>query len=258
MQRSKRILGMTIAQLVILSCLGCSILGVLGAGLWLVSSGMGMTSLVPPTAAPVLAATPVPTWTLTPAPTFPPTATLIPYEASIPTDWKQYKNENVEIWLPTTFSVVKNPEAYNQEVVDLYRKLGLEDAAKELEANPIQFDLLFRYRPDTVNLYTPSVVVNQYERKGGTIDQFMEESNANLPVNVTVIENRAFSFHGVEGRRAITQSNFNNLSLGSAFYVLQAGDIIWEISCNAHLNDFYNLQAIFDDIARTFRVAGQP
>ena len=105
-KRTKRYLGMTVVQLVILGCLALVACGTVAGGLMFASSSTsgGGISLFP---SPVPSSTPQPTstpfLTETPAPT--PTETQIPYEELIPSGWNQYATTNIELWLPPQFEV---------------------------------------------------------------------------------------------------------------------------------------------------------
>jgi len=253
-QRSKRIMGLSTIQLVVLLCLICSLCGVFGTGAYMLAGGMGLTFTTSSqgTSAPVITATFAPTWTPTPLPTSTPMPTPLPYESIVPVGWRQYKNENVEIWLPPTYAFIDDPVQYNKEVADALRKLGQEDLAKEREQNPPTYELLFR-GPATNNLYIPGVFVKQFPRKGLSLAQFIDSSNASLGQSFSVVERKPFGFYGAQGERVVIQANFNSLYVGYVYYLVQDGELIWEIGCDAHLNDFYNFQPTFDQIAQTFR-----
>jgi len=255
-QRSKRILGLTIAQLIILLFLGCVICAVFGAGILLVANGMGVTfSTSQPAArtpAPVFTPSAAPTLTRTPLPTFTPTPTPIPYQSFIPADWKQYKNDKEEMWLPPTFLYIDDPVAFNKEVVDRFNKLGLNELAAQRKQQPPTYEFLFR-GPVKSSLYIPEVFLKQYTRNGRTLADFIDAANAALPSNYSVLERKPFSFYGAQGERVVAQANYNNLYIGYVYYRVEYGDVIWEISCDAYLNDFYDLLPTFDQITQTFR-----
>ena len=80
-KREKRYFGMTVAQLLILSCLACVVCGTLAGGFTFVN-GAASGGGFPLFPSPVPSSTPEPTFTpyLTETPTLVPTATLIPYE----------------------------------------------------------------------------------------------------------------------------------------------------------------------------------
>ena len=253
-QRSKRMMGLTTIQLVVVSCLICGLCGVFGAGAYLLAGGMGLTftPFTRATSAPVITATFAPTWTPTLLPTPASTFTPVPYESVIPGGWRQYKNENVEIWLPPTYGFVDDPLQFNKDVADSFRKLGQEQLAIDREQNPPTYELLFR-GPATNNLYIPTVYVKQFPRRGLSLAQFIDSTNSGLGQNFSVVERKPFAFYGGQGERVVIQANFNSLYVGYVYYLVQDGELIWEIGCDAHLNDFYNFQTTFDQIAQTFR-----
>jgi hypothetical protein len=258
-QRSKRIFGMTVAQLFILLCLGCSMIGVLGAGLWVAASGMGVTlspwptRIVPPTTAPILTATPLPTLTPSPEPTLTPTVTPIPYEAYIPADWRQYKTGSMEIWLPENFNHVNDPEAFQQEFTELYERIGLGEFAEPHLKDILVHELLFRYGLPTSNQYIPTVFIKQSSRNGLSLPQFVDKTISALGPSYSLVEREPFDFYERQGERVIVQANYNTVYLSFVYYLVRDGDTIWEIGGDAHLDDFYNLLPVYDNIAHSFR-----
>jgi hypothetical protein len=224
-QRSKRIFGMTMVQFFILLCLGFSILG---AGAWMAAK--------PPT----------------------PTATPIPYEAHVPENWRQHTTENIEIWLPENFSRVDNQEAFSREFTEIYEKIGLGEFIKQRQKNLPVYELLLRYNPATANQYIPTVFIKQFDRSGLSLPQFVDKAISVLGVNYSLVERKPFDFLGTQGERVIVQANYNNVYLNFVYYLALDGDTIWEIGADAHMDDFYNLLPVYDDIARSFRPLKQP
>ena len=253
-QRSKRIMGLTTIQLIVLLCLIVALCGVFGAGATMLASGMGLTftPFIQVTSTPVVTATFAPTWTPTLLSTATRTSTPVAYESIIPEGWRQYKNENVEIWLPVTYAFIDDPDQFNKEVADSLRKLGQEQLAVDREQNPLTYELLFR-GPATSNLYIPTVYVKQFPRRGLSLEQFIASSNAGLGQNFSVVERKPFAFYIGQGERVVVQAYFNSLYVGYVYYFVQDGELFWEIVCDAHLDDFYNFQPTFDQIAQTFR-----
>ena len=260
-RRSRRILGMTVAQLLILACMGCALVGTLGTGAWMMASANGIslawpTRVVPPTASP--SPTPLPTFTVTPLPTLTPTATPIPYTAYVPAGWRQYKSEKVEVWLPDTFAFVDNPSGFDQELNDKYSLIGLTDYVKQREKNLTVYELLFRHGPPLGSHFIPTVFVKEFSRNGLSLAQFTDKAVSVLDVNSTLVERKPFAFFEREGERVVVQTNFNNVYVNFVYYLVQDGNTIWEIGCDASLADYYTFEPVFDDIARTFRPVNGP
>lgn len=257
-KRSRRILGMTVAQLLILACMGLVLCGTLGTGVWMVSSAYGValawpTRVIPPTALIIPTSTSIPTVTLTPEPTLTPTATPIPYEGYVPAGWKQYKTDKVEIWLPDTFAFVEDPNGFNQELTTKYTQIGLGDLAKQREKNLTVYELLFRYGPPISNGYIPTVFVKEFARNGLTLSQFVDKAISVLEVNTILVERKPFDFYHAKGERVIVQANYNNIYISFVYYLVADGDKVWEIGSDANLDNFYTFLPTFDDITRTFR-----
>lgn len=262
--RSKRILGMTLTQLVILMCLGCALLSILGGGAWMLSSGMGVTfsewptAVISPTHTPFLSPTPFPTFTRTPRPSRTPTITPIPYEAYVPADWNRYENGRVELWLPGTFAITDDPDGLQQEIGAIYKTIGLTELVEQRELVIRSYELLFRHGPALASYYVPLVSVKEYGRNGRSLDQYADQFVQRLDITSTVAERGSFEFYQAEGERIVIQTNFSNAYVVFYYYLVVDGDTIWEISCDASLIDSYTFQPTFDSIARTFRPVKAP
>lgn len=263
-KRSRRILGMTVAQIFILLCLGCILLSTFGAGAWMVAGSMGLTFSAGPTAAPAPTSTPALTATLQPTitstrpPTLTPTITPIPYESYVPIGWKQFRTEKVEIWLPENFAFVDNPELFHEEMMAAYSQIGLADLARQRQKNLLVYELLFRHGPPLGSHYVPSVFVKEFARNGLTLSQFVDKAIAALETNSTLVERRDFEFFEMRGERVMVQANYNNVYVNFIYYLVQDGNTIWEVGSDAHLNDFYSFESAFDEIAKTFRPVHKP
>lgn len=257
-RRSRRILGMTVAQLFILACMGLALCGTLGTGVWMLSSAYGVaiawpTRVVPPTALIIPTSTSIPTVTLTPEPTLTPTATPIPYEGYVPAGWKQYKTDKVEIWLPDTFAFVDDPNGFNQELTTKYPQIGLGDLAKERIKELEGCELIFRYGPPISNGYIPIVFVKEIPRNGLTLSQYIDKTITSPETNTILVERKPFDFYHAKGERVIVQTNYNNIYISFVYYFVTDGNNIWEIGSDANLDNFYTFLPTFDDITRTFR-----
>jgi hypothetical protein len=262
--RSKRILGMTLTQLVILACMGCALISLFGGGAWMIANGMGVTfsswptPVITSTHTPYLTLTPSLTFTITPRPSRTPTLTPVPYKAYVPADWKQYDDGRVEIWLPETFAIVGDSDALQQEIVNQYKTIGLEELTTQREKEMRSFELLFRHGPPLGSHYIPLVFVKEYGRNGRTLTQFVDQTIQALDITSTLVERGPFEFYQAEGERVVIQTNFSNAYVNFVYYLRMDGDTIWEIGCDAYLIDSYTFQPTFDSIARTFRPAQKP
>lgn len=250
-KRSQRILGMTVLQLIVLACLACAAFGVLGFGGWFVINGSQLpASNQPIVQVPFVGATPTP-----PPPTATATVTSTPtetpYEASIPQGWSQYITDQYEIWLPAEF-VVESSDDYNKSLIQGLSKLGQTDLAQQIQDNPPQYTLTFHKNTPGQFIET-AIYLKQQPLTDGDFETYVDTRFSNLPVTYTFVQRKDFPMYHAQGVRATLQANFNTTSVGYVYYMVQDGDVAWEIGCNATLDNFYTLLPTFDQIAETFR-----
>ena len=244
---------MTVLQLVILVCMACAAFGVLGFGAWFMLNG----SQLPASASqPIVNAPFISQTTPTPVPptttaTITSTPTETPYEASIPQGWKQYVTDQYEIWLPDEF-VVESPSDFNNSMVQGLKKVGQDDLSQQLQDNPPAYTLTFH--KDTPGQYIETAIyLKQQSLQSSDFETYVDTRFSNLPVTFTFVERKDFPMYHAQGVRAMLQANFNTTSVGYVYYMVQDGDIAWEIGCNATLDSFYTILPTFDQIAETFR-----
>ena len=255
-KQANRYFGMTIAQLAILGCLGLVACGTIAGGLLFVngSTGGGL-SLFP---SPVPSSTPQPTFTPylteTPAPT--PTVTLIPYEELIPSGWNQYTTTSIELWLPPQFNPI-NVEQEHQNRIDLYKKLGYDDVAKELEETPPAYVFWFEVSEPSTTLYSTNITIGPDLMDAENLDTYLDQEYAGGPQEFVVVNRQEFVVGNYEARRWLLEANLNNIYIGVAQYAIFDGTNVWIINCGSHFNEFYSWLPEFDKIARTFRLIDQ-
>ncbi len=254
-RRSRRILGLTVFQLVVLTCLGGLTLAVLAGGFWYVSTTAGLF----PTPIVLPSATPTPTWTLTPTLTPFPTATITPLRTPtprvlIPEGWAQYNTGEVEMWLPPEFQWVDDPPALYKDLSAAFKKAGRDDLAAPLEKNPPEYKMLFQgYTPGRL-LFIPTVSLDATLLTTSTLDRWVEQAFATLPDGFFVAQRMPFEMEKYSARRVVVEANLNSLYLGYAHYFIYDGANVWHVICTAHIREFYTLLPIFDQIVQTFRL----
>jgi hypothetical protein len=256
-KRAKRYFGMTVFQLVILGCLAFLVCGMVAGGLAFVSgaTGGGGFSLIP---SPAPSITPMPTFTpyLTETPTLTPTPTLIPYEELIPSGWEQYTTTNIELWVPPQFKPV-DIEKEHQALIELYKELGYEDYAKDLENNPPPYVFWFEHSDPGPYLYIPNITVGTALMTADDLDTYLRQSYADGPQEFVVVNRQEFVVGNYEARRWLLEANLSNVYIGAAQYAIFDGVNVWFITCGSHFNEFYTWLPEFDKIARTFRLINQ-
>jgi hypothetical protein len=256
-KQTKRYFGMTLAQLGILGCLACVACGMIAGGVLFISdspSGGGF-SLFP---TPVSSSTPQPTFTpyLTETPSLTPTATLIPYEDLVPSGWKQYATTNIELWIPPQFNLV-DVDKERQDRIDLYRELGYDDVAGDLEENPPAYVFWFKVSQPSTTLYDANITVEPELMTAGNLDTYLDQQYANSPQEFIVVSRQEILVGNYEARRTLLEANLSSIYIGVAQYSIFDGTNVWIINCSSHFNEFYTWLPEFDKVARTFRLVGQ-
>ena len=256
-KKSKRYLGMTVAQLGILGCLFAIACGTIaGGGLFISGSASGGGFSLLPSPVPTSTPQPTPTIFLTETPSLTPTATIIPYEELIPPGWNQYTTENIELWVPPQFEPV-DIEKELQDTIKLYRDLGEEDLASELEDNPPAIVFWFRVSGPGNSLYPANISAEPMLLTTGNLDDFLDHKYTDEPQQFYIVSRGEFQVGNYQARRVLLEGNLNNVYLGLAQYAIYDGTNVWIINCVSHFNEFYGWQPEFDKIARTFRLIGQ-
>lgn len=255
--QTKRYFGMTIVQLAILGCLACVACGLMAGSLVFISgsrSGSGF-ALFP---TPVPSSTPQPTFTpyLTETPSLTPTVPPVPYEDLIPSGWNQYTTENIELWVPSQFEPV-NIEQEREERNKLYRELGLDDLAGNLEDEPPAYVFWFAHpAPDKV-LIAANITIEPRLMTAESLDVYLDQEVADLSQRSILVSRQDFVVGEYEARRLIEEVNLGSNYAGAVHYVIFDGINVWVISGTSHFNEFYAWLPEFDKVARTFRLIGQ-
>jgi hypothetical protein len=256
-KREKRYFGMTIAQLLILSCLACMVCGTLAGGFAFVSGATGGSgfSIFP---SPLPSSTPEPTFTpyLIETPTLVPTPSLIPYEELIPSGWEQYTTTTIELWVPPQFQPV-DVEQERKARIEFYKDLGYDEVARDLEDNPPTYVFWFEKTGPGTSLYAPNITVEPLLMTAGNLDEFLEQEYKSGPQEFIIVNRQEFQVGNYEARRIQLEANISNIYIGVAQYAIFDGVNVWIINCGSHFNDFYTLLPEFDKVAHTFRVTGQ-
>ena len=255
--KPKRVLGMTVAQLVILSCLAFVACGTIAGGLLFVSGSTdsGGLSIFP---SPAPSSTPQPTFTpyLTETPMLTPTATLIPYEELIPSGWDQYTTTNIELWVPPQFEPVDVGQE-RQNRIDHYKELGHDDIARELEENPHAYVFWFVNPDSGTNLFQPSITIEPGPMTAESLDMYLDQEYADGLEEFIIVSRQEFLVDNYEARRVLLEANLSNVYIGVAQYTIFDGVNVWVINCGSHFNEFYTWLPEYDKVVRTFRLTGQ-
>ena len=253
----KRYLGMTVVQLAILGCLAVTAFGVIGGGVWFVTSSMmELNALLSP---PVNGEATL-QFTLEPAPTptiaLTPTQTPVPYESLIPDGWSQYKNQSIEIWLPSSFYET-NIELSVSELIEKYKELGQDMQANELKNSPPAYVFWMETKSPSQKLFTTRVTVHPVLMVGDDLEGFLDQQYNLVSLRSTIVDSRPFEVGNYPAMRTLIEASLGGVYVGYVSYAIYDGTLVWFIEGASHFNEFYTWLPIFDDAARTFRFIGQ-
>jgi len=226
MTQNRKTLGMTSLQLGILFSLG-ALVCILFAFIAWVAFGkniqMPSFSRAPEnTSTPQMTSTPAVFSTLTPTATFTP----IPYEQLIPSGWKQYKTELVEVWLPPSFKVVKKEPD---------EELSLSGSTSKS------------------SLYKMRVVINYKPLIGDSLDAFLDGELSKMDPQVRLTERRKVSVNSTEAVRITFELRVESVDVNELVYVFQDGSAVWFVGYVAQINEFFDMLPTFEQSAKTFR-----
>ena len=228
MTQNRKNSGMTSAQIGILIGLGALVLILFGLVAWLVLGGsmrIPSFSRAPEnTPTPQMTSTPVIFNTLTPTAT----ATPIPYEQLIPSGWKQFKTDLVEIWMPPSFKAAKKETDEELSMVGETSK-----------------DSLYQMR--ALVYYGPLV--------GDSLDTFVDSELKKLDTEVKLTEKRKVSVNSKDALRVTFEMRTQGVDVNELIYIFQDGSTVWVVGYVAQINEYYQRLPLFEQSIKTFRTA---
>ena len=222
--------GLTTMQIGILAGLVgvvCLLFGLMG---WLIFRG-GFSRA--PAATPVIVSTStpfaIPTITSTPTPT------PIPYEQLIPEGWVQYRTALVELWLPSVFTT-GDATLFEQSSVLAILEMALTGKATES------------------SVYQMLVTVSYEPIVGSSLDAFLTNEIAKLPVEARMTERRSVSVNSTNAIRFLFEVRINNIDVNILSYAFLDGSTVWYVEYAAQINEFYEVLPAFEQSIKTFRI----
>jgi hypothetical protein len=224
--QDRKYFGMTIQQIGILVGLAVFVCLLFGtAGFFIVRRGLsGLHSQAPAiTPTPRITATPFTLPTLTPTET----PTPVPYEQLIPTGWKQYKTELIEIWLPPDFKNTK------------------KDAGEELAALSAN---------SKSSLYKMRVGISYEPLIEDSLDSYLDNRIAKLDPAIRMVDRRKVSLNSAEAVRLMLEGRIQTVDVNELVYIFQDGGTVWAVTYVAQINEFYDMLPSFEQSAKTFRI----
>jgi hypothetical protein len=232
MNRNRKFLGMTIAQLGILGGLaGCVILLFCMVGILIVRNrSLGASQAATPTA--TLPATT--TLIVSPTSTATETPTPVPYDQLIPAGWQQHKTSLIEIWLPPIFKK-GNPKLLGDSVGTAISELFLTETKSKS------------------SLYNMLVSVAYEPLTEESLDASLDKDIASA-VDVRIVERRKVMINSNEAVRLLIETRVENVDLNSLTFVFLDGSTIWYVQYIAQINEFYQNLSMFESSVKTFRI----
>ncbi|HKY54034.1 MAG TPA: hypothetical protein VJM08_07010 [Anaerolineales bacterium] len=183
--------------------------------------------------------TPIPLSTSTPfiIPTITPTPTSIPvpYEQLIPAGWVQHRTELVELWLPPAFTT-GDATLFGQT------------------ANVAILELALSGKTSESSLYQMLVTVSYEPLVGDSLDSFLTNEIAKLPVEARLTERREVSINSTNARRLVFEIRSNNIDINALSYAFLDGGTVWYVEYAAQINEFYEMLPTFEQSVKTFRI----
>jgi len=234
MSQNRKYFGMTSAQvgiLVVLGAVACILFAFTG---WFM---LGGSVRLPFSKAPGNTPTPQLTPTIFVLPTITPTITPtpVPYEQLIPNDWKQFKSELVEIWLPPSFKVA------NKSILGDTTGLAIPE-------------LVMSGAVDKSSLYKMIVGVSYEPLVGDSLDAYLDGQLAGVSQQSRLVERRKVSVNSTEAVRLMFEIRVNNTDINDLTYVFQDGGTVWYVEYAAQINEYYEMLPLFEQSAETFRI----
>lgn len=249
--RAKRILGMTVPQLLILGglllCICCTVYGGYWALNWMAASAYKIPNLPGLNGTP---ATPRPTAvpSATPIPSITPSPTPITYESLVPGDWHTYtsvSDPGLEIWFPPSY-VLQSEEEHAKSIPIL------PGADKEA----LRTILLLK---DTT--LSPYMIFTTFEMKArpllaNDLEKTIDADFRTLMRSARLLERDVFEFKvgDAPARRLMFDINVGGVNAGLVIYPVLVGNDVWYLGFATAFNELYDRLPLFDQIAQTFRV----
>lgn len=228
--QDRRYFGLTRTQIAILAGLLGAVCLLFGLTGWFIFRGEFSR---PPAATPVIASTSTPFVIPTITPTLTPTP--IPYEQLIPDGWVQYRTALVELWLPSVFTI-GDATLFEQSPVLAILEMSLTGKATES------------------SLYQILVAVSYEPLIGDSLDAFLTNENAKLPVEARMTERRNVSVNSTKAVRFLFEVRSNNTDVNVLSYAFLDGGTVWYVEYASQINEFYEMLPVFEQSIKTFRI----
>jgi len=230
---SKRILGMTQGQLVILGGLAAfALLGLAAIGWTVLNAGLPVGLLTVPTTLPTATPAPTETWIPTRTPRGPtPTDTEVSYDSLIPSGWKEWNTGVAKFFAPPQFALAGSGNSL----------MALTDQ-----------------NPDA-NHFAARLALNRENKPGLDLATYVQNDIHLLPgfaqvSGLTVLEQKKMEIGPYETVRVKVQAQVQNVPVEAAMYVFKIGDDYWSLTLTGYYSEYYTWLPQLDKAARTFRL----
>lgn len=243
--------GMTRIQLGLVIALGiiaCLIILAI-AGVFLSRKGFAFSR--PPADQPVVLSTP----TMIVIPTFTPTQTTtpVPYEERIPTGWKQFTTELVEIWLPSDFELADG-DKLAKDAAKRYEEMGLQELIDYNAQRESISNLVVADEASGSPLYRTVFSIAYRPLDEASLDILVEKELLELPSMIVLVERKKVHIGSNEALRLVYELRLGNLYANYLEYIFLDGNTVWSVGYYAEINEFYQQLPIFEQSIQTFRM----
>jgi hypothetical protein len=251
-KKSRRVMGMTTAQLAILG--GITFVYVIALTAFMIFLSGNNTPAA--AAAPLVTNTPAPQPTSTPLPE--PTVTPLPAPATeepvqLPADWLKFESASAEIFLPPQYvggDMLNNRAATIKTITALQtKKIKLDTAT--LQKSPAELILLMYDKNLRPGLSTV-VYVYKYGRPAETsLDDFLMEMQGQMTGEVAVYSARATTVQGYEAKKLEFERKLNGQSISGVAYAIKNGGDFWFVNYEFQVEQLIDMTGVIKTSIKT-------
>jgi hypothetical protein len=214
-----------------------------------------------PTSTATITSTPTPTSTATPTPTATSTSTPLPTSTTVPTStptpipgWTKFEAENIEIWLPESFTGgdLKNDL---DVIVNKLKSLGpqFEQIADQLKANPSLIALwAFDSNIGPTGNLTNVNIGHEQVVSAITTEMYANMLEQQLPSAFKITSQNKAQIGQYDAIQLVIEFNQSGIKAKELVYVIKNKNFIWTIAYTTGTDEFDDRLPTFEQSASTF------
>jgi len=185
------------------------------------------------------------------------TATASPKSVEPIPGWKKIEGNDVELWLPESYSG-GDPSGDDLDlIVGKLESLGPNFAgmAETIKQNPGIFKLwAFESKAGSSGFVTNVNVANEQIPSTMTVETYLQAASSQLPSQFKVLEQSPISLKAhPEAGKLVAEMQMNNITVKQLMYVIKNESQIWVIGFSTGLEDFEQRLPEFEQSIETFR-----